>query len=208
MPAYAAGFAQFKNSYAVPALFLASFPSWFVGVAFAAVAIGALVPAAIMSIATANIFTRNIYREFINPHCTDAQESQVAKLASMLVKAGALVFIFALDVPYALQLQLLGGVWIIQILPAVLLGAYWRMLNGWALLAGWAVGTALGTWMAWTLDFKAAVFALDLFGTTVPCFIAVASVVVNLAVALVLSVLLNPFMRQSAKGLSALQDYA
>jgi SSS family solute:Na+ symporter len=126
-PEFAAGFAQYRNSYAVPALFLASFPSWFVGVAFAAVAIGALVPASIMSIATANIFTRNIYREFINPRCTDAQESQVAKLASLVVKAGALVFIFALDVPYALQLQLLGGVWIIQILPAQRLGAAGRL---------------------------------------------------------------------------------
>jgi SSS family solute:Na+ symporter len=208
MPAYADGFAQYKNSYAVPALFLASFPSWFVGVAFAAVAIGALVPAAIMSIATANIFTRNIYREFINPRCTDAQESQVAKIVSLVVKAGALVFIFALDVPYALQLQLLGGVWIIQVLPSVLLGAYLRRLNGWALLVGWAIGITLGTWMAWTLDFKAAVFALNLFGTTVPCFIAVASVAVNLAVAVVLSLVLHPFVRKSEAGLATMRDFA
>jgi SSS family solute:Na+ symporter len=161
-----------------------------------------------MSIATANIFTRNIYREFINPRCTDAQESQVAKIASLVVKAGALVFIFALDVPYALQLQLLGGVWIIQVLPAVLLGAYLRRLNGWALLAGWAVGITLGTWMAWTLDFKAAVFALNLFGTTVPCFIAVASVAVNLAVAVVLSLVLHPFVRKSEAGLATMRDFA
>jgi len=46
MPAYASGFARFGPNYAVPALFLQSFPSWFVGVAFAAIAIGALVPAA------------------------------------------------------------------------------------------------------------------------------------------------------------------
>jgi SSS family solute:Na+ symporter len=208
MPAYAGGFAQYKNSYAVPALFLASFPSWFVGVAFAAVAIGALVPAAIMSIATANIFTRNIYREFINPRCTDAQESQVAKIVSLVVKAGALVFIFALDVPYALQLQLLGGVWIIQVLPSVLLGAYLRRLNGWALLVGWAVGITLGTWMAWTLEFKAAVFTLTLFGTTVPCFIAIASLVVNLVVAVVLSLVLQPFVRESEAGLATMRDFA
>jgi SSS family solute:Na+ symporter len=50
-PAFAAGFTQYGSNFAVPALFLASFPSWFVGVAFAAIAIGALVPAAIMSIA-------------------------------------------------------------------------------------------------------------------------------------------------------------
>jgi Na+/proline symporter len=60
------GFKQFGNNFAVPALFLHSFPSWFVGIAFAAIGIGALVPAAIMSIAAANLYTRNIHREFIN----------------------------------------------------------------------------------------------------------------------------------------------
>ena len=67
MPEFADGFKRYGNNFSVPALFLAMFPSWFVGVAFAAIAIGALVPAAIMSIATANTFTRNIYREFIHP---------------------------------------------------------------------------------------------------------------------------------------------
>ncbi len=109
MPEFAGGFKTYGNNFAVPALILSAFPGWFVGLAFAAIAIGALVPAAIMSIATANIFTRNIYREFINPACTDAQESSVAKIVSLLVKAGALVFIFALPLQYALWLQLLGG---------------------------------------------------------------------------------------------------
>ena len=57
MPEFAGGFKRYGNNFSVPALFLALFPSWFVGVAFAAIAIGALVPAAIMSIATANTFT-------------------------------------------------------------------------------------------------------------------------------------------------------
>ena len=75
LPQYAGGFAQFKNNFAVPALLLHSFPSWFVGVAFAAIGIGALVPAAIMSIAAANLYTRNIHREFINPNPTNKQEA-------------------------------------------------------------------------------------------------------------------------------------
>ena len=53
LPEYAAGFKQFGNNFAVPALLLHSFPSWFAGIAFAAIGIGALVPAAIMSIAAA-----------------------------------------------------------------------------------------------------------------------------------------------------------
>ena len=66
---------------------------WFAGVAFAAIAIGALVPAAIMSIAAANTFTRNIYKEWLRPDATPAQEAKVSKLASLVVKAFALVFV-------------------------------------------------------------------------------------------------------------------
>jgi solute:Na+ symporter, SSS family len=77
----------------VPALFLRSFPSWFVGIGFAAIGIGALVPAAVMSIAAANLYTRNIHREFINKSPTDRQEAQMAKRVSLIIKFGALVFI-------------------------------------------------------------------------------------------------------------------
>ncbi len=144
LPEFAAGFKQFGNNFAVPALFLHSFPSWFVGIAFAAVGIGALVPAAIMSIAAANLYTRNIHREFINPNPTDKQEAQMAKWVSLIVKFGALVFIVFVPTQYAIYLQLLGGILIIQTLPAVMLGVYTRWFNDWALLVGWAVGTGDG----------------------------------------------------------------
>ena len=82
---------------AVPQLFENEFPDWFAGVAFAAIVIGALVPAAIMSIAAANLWTRNIYKAFINRDATHAQEAQQSKVASLLVKFGALVFVLALS---------------------------------------------------------------------------------------------------------------
>ena len=75
-PEFAPLFKQYGPNAAVPALLLAMFPAWFVGVAFAAIAIGALVPAAIMSIAASNLWTRNIYREFLRPDCTAAEEAQ------------------------------------------------------------------------------------------------------------------------------------
>src|SRR6202011_203489 len=106
LPEFALGFKQFGNNYAVPALFLQVFPSWFVGFAFAAIGIGALVPAAIMSIAAANLFSRNIYREFINPNCEPMQESRMAKTTSLVVKVGALMFIIFLPHEYAIQMQL------------------------------------------------------------------------------------------------------
>ncbi len=195
MPEYAAGFKAFGPNFVVPALLLHSFPPWLVGVAFAGIAIGALVPAAIMSIATANLFTRNIYREYINPRCSDAQESRVAKFASLIVKAGGLVFIVGLPQTYAIVLQLLGGIWIIQTLPCVMLGLYTRWLHPRALLTGWLTGIATGTWMASTLSFKSATFVLHIAGLAVPCYAAVSSLALNLTVAVVLSVVFNLFTR-------------
>ncbi len=193
-PAFADGFKRYGNNFAVPALILAVFPDWFAGVAFAAIAIGALVPSAIMSIACANIVSRTIYRGFIAPHASNAQEATVAKIASLVVKFGALVFIVLVPVPYALQFQLLGGLWMIQVLPSVILGLYLRMLNGWALLAGWAVGTGVGTWMASTTSFKAAVFTVSLAGVSFPGYIALWALITNVVVSVVLSLLLKPFV--------------
>ncbi len=190
MPQYAAGFKQFGNNFAVPALFLHTFPSWFVGIAFAAIGIGALVPAAIMSIAAANLYTRNIHREFINGHLTDRQESQIAKWVSLIVKFGALAFIVFVPQQFAIYLQLLGGIWIIQTVPTVMLGVYTRWFNDWALLIGWAIGIGTGTWM-----FIAAKLApnypLAIGGYTLPGYSALYTLVLNLVVAAVLTLLFN-----------------
>lgn len=102
----------------VPQLFQFAFPSWFAGFALAAIAIGALVPASIMSIAAANLFCRNIYAEYIRPDVTPREEAKVAKIASLVVKFGAVGFILIPGLTqYAITLQLAGGVWILQTLP-------------------------------------------------------------------------------------------
>jgi SSS family solute:Na+ symporter len=66
------------NNFAMPSLYLRSFPSWFCRHRLCR-GIGALVPAALISITTANLSTRNIHREFINRNPTDKQEAQMAK---------------------------------------------------------------------------------------------------------------------------------
>ena len=186
LPEYAAGFKEFGNNFAVPALILHSFPSWFVGLAFAAIGIGALVPAAIMSIAAANLYTRNIHREFINKNPTDRQEAQMAKWVSLIVKLGALVFIIFVPTKFAIYLQLLGGIWIIQTLPAILLGAYTRWFNDWALLIGWAAGIATGTAMAVAANFSPT-YPLALGGYTFPGYTALYTVILNLVLAIMLT---------------------
>ena len=197
-PDHAGGFALYGPNYAVPALFLDQFSSWFVGVAFAAIAIGALVPAAIMSIACANLFTRNLYKTFMRPDCSDADEARMAKIVSLIVKVGAVVFILALPQAYAIQLQLLGGIWIIQLLPAVLLGLYTKAFNAPSLLAGWAVGTAIGTYMAATQGFATSIYPLAIFGITLPGYAALYSVVLNLLVVFALSPVFGALCRGTA----------
>jgi solute:Na+ symporter, SSS family len=190
LPEFADGFKQFGANYAVPALFLHSFPEWFVGVAFAAIGIGALVPAAIMSIAAANLYTRNIHCEFINRHPTPKQEAQLAKWVSLIVKLGALVFILKVPTKYAIELQLLGGIWIIQTLPALVIGAYTRWFNDWALLVGWAVGIYAGTTMAIAQDLKAA-YPLKLGEWNLPGYTAFYTLILNLVIAAVLTLVFN-----------------
>jgi len=177
----------------VPDLFAAYFPSWFEGVAFAAIAIGALVPAAIMSIAAAHLFTRNIYKEYIRKDANAAEQSRVARITSLFVKAGALIFIIALPTKYAIDLQLLGGVWILQTLPAIAFGLWTRWLHKWALLTGWAAGMVVGTWMAIDLEFKSSVYELDLFGWTINAYEGVIALVLNLIITVVGTLLLSAF---------------
>ena len=207
LPEYADGFRQFGNNFAVPALFLHSFPSWFVGIAFAAIAIGALVPAAIMSIAAANLYTRNIHREFINKKPTDKQEAQTAKSVSLIVKFGALVFIIFVPTQYAAYLQLLGGIWIIQTLPAVMLGAYTNWFNGWALLVGWAAGTMIGTAMAVAANLTPT-YSLQFAGHVFPGYTALYAVILNLTLVIVLTPLFNALSaRQTSVDDTATYDY-
>src|ERR1700736_2658658 len=129
----------------VPALFLKIFPEWFAGFAFAAIGIGALVPSAIMSIGAAKLFTRNLWKPFFRPQMTPMEETTVAKIVSLVVKLGALIFIIFLPIQYAIDFQLLGGIWMLQTFPAVVLGLYRVPLRGGPLFVGWLSGMVCGT---------------------------------------------------------------
>lgn len=191
---------------AIPALFLAMFPDWFSGFAFAAIAIGALVPAAIMSIASANLFTRNIYREYINPNCTAKQESSMAKLVSLLVKVGALAFIIFFPKEYAINLQLLGGIWILQTFPSIIVGLYTNWFNRWALVVGWFIGMVSGTIMAFSQDMKS-IFPLHLFGSTVSGYAAIYALILNFVVAIILTYVFKAMGVSNGKDQTSKDDY-
>lgn len=168
-----------KPSDALPALFAILFPSWFVGFAYAAIAIGALVPAAVMSIAAANLWTRNVYKPYLKPDATDADEAKMAKLSSLLVKLGALAFIIWIPTQYAINLQLLGGIWMLQTVPAIVVGLYGRWFHHRALLLGWLAGMVTGTALSFSQGVKPT-FAFTIGTHTIAPYIGLDALVVNL----------------------------
>ncbi|MBG0738179.1 sodium:solute symporter [Paeniglutamicibacter antarcticus] len=196
----------------VPQLFLDNFPSWFAGIALGAIAIGALVPAAIMSIAAANLFTRNIYRDIFRPNASPRQEAKVSKLVSLAVKFGALVFVIAMDQSAAINMQLLGGIWILQTFPAIVAGLYTRWFHRWALFAGWAAGIIYGTVAAYSVlnpvtkaHFGGSIAAIP--GTNVQVYIAIVAFALNIVVAVLLTLILRVLKAPAGRDLTRNSDY-
>jgi SSS family solute:Na+ symporter len=182
---------------AVPMLFKTLFPEWFAGFAFSAIAIGALVPAAVMSIGAANLFTRNVWKHYVNPDITHAGEAAVAKITSLVVKVGALAFILFLPTQFALDLQLLGGLWILQTFPALVFGLFTRWFRAEALLLGWAAGIGWGTWTAWSNGLKP-LASLTLGGANYTFFVGLGALLLNIVVTVMATVILQMAMPKSA----------
>src|ERR1700750_590390 len=195
--AYAAHLKLSSPNDAVPMLFKTLFPEWFAGFAFAAIAIGALVPAAGMSIGAANLFTRNVWKHYVNPDITHAGEAAVAKITSLVVKVGALAFILFLPTQFALDLQLLGGLWILQTFPALVFGLFTRWFRAEALLLGWAAGIGWGTWTAGSNGLKA-LASLAFGGTSYTFFVGLGALLLNIAVAAIATAVLLMAMPRSA----------
>ncbi len=208
----------------VPVLFDQMFPHWFAGVAFAAIAIGALVPAAIMSIAAANLFTRNIYVEYIRRDADPARQATVSKIASLVVKVGAVLVILLISPQFSIDLQLIGGVIILQTLPAVGVGLYTRWLHRWGLVAGWIAGMGWGMWMLYQIPnvatnhkhFGGSAYAISHWfdptsiglnaKTTV--YVGFVAVIANLLVAVLVTLVCKAFRLPDGVDTTAPDDYA
>ncbi|MFC9255174.1 monocarboxylate uptake permease MctP [Amycolatopsis thailandensis] len=208
----------------VPVLFDTQFSSWFAGIAFAAIGIGALVPAAIMSIAAANLWTRNIYKEYIKKNATPGQEAKQAKLASLIVKFGAVAFILFIDPQFSIDLQLIGGVLILQTLPAVAISLYTRWFHRWGLIAGWVVGIGWGLIMLYNIPnpatgkahFGGSALALDKLsifgwhpfsGSPVQIYVGFVALVANLLVAVIFTVIARRMKVFNGTDDTAPEDY-
>src|SRR5258705_11154714 len=105
--------------------------------------------------------------------------SRVAKIASLVVKIGALAFTLFLPTQYALDLQLLGGLWILQTFPALVLGLFTRWFRAEGLLLGWVVGILWGSWTAWGNGLKP-LASISLGGRRFTVSIALVGVVLHI----------------------------
>ena len=208
----------------IPVLFSNEFPSWFAGIAYAAIGIGALVPAAIMSIAAANLWTRNIYKEYLHRSATPKQEATQAKLASLVVKVGAVLFVVVVDPQFSIDLQLIGGVIILQTLPAVGIALYTRWFHRWALIAGWAAGMAYGLFLLYGIGNPAngkqhfggsalPLSKIDIFGwvpfghSTVQIYVGFIALAVNLVVGVLVTLALRMTKVSNGVDDTAPEDY-
>ncbi|MDG6985856.1 MAG: sodium:solute symporter [Nitrososphaerota archaeon] len=177
----------------VPALILTTLPSWFAGVALLGVFIGGLVPAAIMAIAQANLLTRNIVKEF-RPNITPQGETTLSKWASVVFKFIALGFVFVVVSTYAIQLQLFGGIMIVQTLPAVFLGLFTSRLNKHSLITGLLVGEVVGVYLM-ELKNNFSIWHYSTYALPSPfgiLYIGLIALAVNLAIVAVWSLVLPP----------------
>lgn len=205
----------------VVALFDRTMPAWCAGIAFAAIGVGALVPAAIMSIAAANLFTRDLYRQYLRPHASAAEETRVSRIASLAVKSGAVAVIVFLNPQFSLDLQLIGGVVVLQTLPAVAIGLYTRWLHRWALVAGLAAGLATGLLMLYQTPrlgpggvvlrehFGGSAWPLARLGWDTPqtIYIGLVAVAVNLAVTVAGTLVLRAVRAPAGADLTAPEHY-
>jgi SSS family solute:Na+ symporter len=121
---------------------------------------------------------------------------------------GAVVFIVFIDPQYAIDLQLIGGVIILQTLPMVAIALYTRWFHIWGLVAGWAVGMGWGLVMLYGIPnpttgkqhFGGSALALDklsilgwhpLSGSPIQIYVGFIALLGNLLVAVVMTIMLR-----------------
>lgn len=88
----------------------------------------------------------------------------------------------------------------------VVIGLYTRWFHRWALLAGWVVGMVVGSVMTYSVQYES-VFTLELFGMSVSGYHAFFALLLNFAVALVLTPLCNAAKLGRGHDETATEDY-
>ncbi len=160
-----------------------------------------------MAIGAANLFASNILQSFSARQVRPASEFSTARYIALLVLAGGFAIAVFLRPQFAINFQLLGGAWILQVFPAVILGLYTRWFHPTALLFGWAAGMAAATWMAVSTNF-ATFYPLHVGGGVLAGANMFYAFIVNLVVAALLTLVFNALKANAGTDLTTAADYA
>jgi SSS family solute:Na+ symporter len=206
----------------VPQLFHKLFPAWSAGIAYATLTVAALIPAAIMSISAANAFTRGIWMDFIRPRASAKEEHRVSQWVSLFMKFGGAAVVLILPVQFSTDFQSIGGVIVLQTLPAVFFGLLTAWFHRGALIAGMLVGLSYGMYMLYntpqySTDLKSIVrphFGGSLWPVAkwgieskAQVYIGLAAVVVNLVVVVIGTAILRLLRVPAGMDHTQPQDY-
>jgi SSS family solute:Na+ symporter len=80
--------------------------------------------------------------EYVRPRATAREEVWVSRIVSLLVKFGAAAVVLVLSPSFSLDLQTIGGVIVLQVLPTVFFGVMTGWFHRWALMIGMLFGLA------------------------------------------------------------------
>lgn len=150
------------------------------GVMYATVALASLVPASIMVLAASNLFASSVLKDWLLPNMSDHNRTLTAR--SFVFVMTALALIFGLLFPNQLvSLQLEGTSGMVQILPIIVFGLFWKRVSPISLIIGLLGGIAM-------------VF-INHFGLKLPGYDGLWGLIVNV----ILFLIFNPMLRKNAE---------
>ena len=123
-----------------------TFPPWFLGVVGGAGALTAMVPSAILILTASTLFAKNFFRPIFAPSMSDDAVVKLAKVASIVLMAVALLFAVS-GARTIVALLLLGYAGVTQFFPGVVLGLYWNRASRPGVFSGLVVGIATVTFL-------------------------------------------------------------
>ncbi len=123
-----------------------TFPPWFLGVVGGAGALTAMVPSAILILTASTLFAKNFFRPIFAPSMSDDSVVKLAKVASVVMMAVALLFALS-GARTIVALLLLGYAGVTQFFPGVVLGLYWSRASRAGVFSGLVLGIATVTFL-------------------------------------------------------------
>jgi SSS family solute:Na+ symporter len=86
--------------------------------------------------------------------------------------------------------QLLGSLWILQTLAALVFGLFTRWFRAEGLLLGWAAGITWGSWTGWSNGLKP-LASIDLRGVSYAFYVGLGALILDVIVAAIATLVVS-----------------